>query len=148
MTTTMIVTALYDTEADALFAAACDLDRLHRTMGSLIDYRGMPGGKLFEGLTYDYSPVLWTFVRLPDTRMTCTRVDPVARVLQQRQIAPVAMTVTATIAASEVGSLWTDRYDHHGPEGNALLRWLTRHIHRAYHRRGGGRVAAISFLET
>lgn len=142
----LTVTAHYAGSPDAVFADALSFDALHQDLRGLVDYHGMPRGTLHEGQSYSFTPVLWTFLRLPETHVTCTRIDPIARICESTTVqatdAPSARYTTHITPDSD-GSLWTDRIELPGPPPGKIMGALTRHIHKASHRRRRGRDISI-----
>lgn len=147
MPTTITIAARYTKDADTCFREALSFDQLRHDMRGLIDYRGMPRGVLHEGQSYSYTPVICKLFHLPEVQMVCTRVDPVARVVVQRETAPGDTTITTAITPDTNGSLWTDTIEMRGTPPGKLARWMTRQIHRAAHRRRGAHAITICFSD-
>lgn len=150
--TTVTVTAHYRMDPDAAFALALDLEALNRDLGGLIDYHGLPRINTYKGHSYSFTPVLWTWFRHGKVDVTTTRVDPVACVVES--VATDADTpenttqYTTQITPTPDGCLWTDTMVLSGPPVSRLQRALTRHIHKASHRRRRAKTIRIDFADT
>lgn len=143
----MTVTARYRKDPDTLFAEVLDFDMLQREMGGLVDYHGLPKGSAHEGQDYSFTPVLWTWFRLPEVHVTNLRVDPVARECHAVSVSADVHKIRHLTRVVPDGdtSLWIDRYEMSGPAPGRFKRAITCHIQKASHRRRRARDIRIEF---
>uniref|UniRef100_A0A975YEK5 Polyketide cyclase/dehydrase/lipid transport protein n=2 Tax=Gymnodinialimonas phycosphaerae TaxID=2841589 RepID=A0A975YEK5_9RHOB len=143
----MTVTARYRKDPDILFAEVLDFDMLRRDLGGLVDYHGLPSGHAFEGQTYSFTPVLWTWFRFPEVHVTSLSIDATAREWRARSVSANMheMHHLTRIVPDGDSCLWVDRYDMLGPPPGRLMRALSRHIQKAGHRRRRARDIRVKF---
>lgn len=137
----MTITARYRDAPDEVFADTLSFDALNRDLGGLVDYHGLPRGNVSEGQTYSFTPVLWTWFRLEETHVTCTRIDRAA--LECESIATqgtdqhdqTTSRYLTRITPDGDGSLWFDRVEMTGQPPSRFALAIGRYIQKAGHRR-------------
>ena len=106
------VTALYDADPDATFAAALNFDELMEAMSGLAVYEGLdPGTVAEEGKTYRVDVTFWGLLKMTGHTMFVEKLDVPNRELQSRE-----------------GGNGIERWDHNlsvHPE-NGKARWVDR----------------------